>query len=317
MKLSFVIVTNNTSKFIERCLDSIKQTIENQTASQFEAEVIVVDNASSDGSGAMAKTAYPSLKLIQNSDNRGYAAAANQAIAQATGDLIVFVDPRVEVLAGSVRRLMDQFASNASCAIAGGKVVGADNLGLKTADKLPGVVANFARMVGCTCSKTRNASQPTAVNFVPFSFAAVRRDIITKIGQLDERFYANLADADFCRRVMKSLNPSYDIYFVPQATARVLDKFSMKCEISDYALNGAEVVKDRARSEQMYFWKHYCALTALFFGGMDMLAFTIRYAAYCIPGVGSKDKRGYACSVVCESAKAILSTQLGTQFPAE
>ncbi|OBQ57528.1 glycosyltransferase [Halodesulfovibrio spirochaetisodalis] len=317
MKLSFVIVTNNTSKFIGRCLDSIKQTIDNQTAGKFDAEVIVVDNASSDDSGSIAKTALPEIQLIQNSDNKGYAAAANQAVERATGDLIIFVDPRVEVLAGSIRRLMDQFATNAACAVAGGKVVGTDNLGLKTPDRLPGLVANFKRMFGCTCSKTRNADQPMKVSFVPFTFAAVRRDIIAKLGQLDERFYAGLADADFCRRVGKSLNPSYDIYFVPQATARVLDKFSMQCECSDYALNGSSVIKARTRSEQMYFWKHYCPLTALFFGGMDMLVFAIRYLAYLIPGIGSKDKRGYACSVFCESAKAMLATQLGTQFPAE
>ena len=317
MKLSFVIVTNNTSKFIGRCLDSIKQTIEDQTASKFDAEVIVVDNASSDDCGSAAKAAYPAITLIQNTDNKGYAAAANQAIEKSSGDLIVFVDPKVEVLSGSVRRLMDQFATNASCAVAGGKVVGADNLGLKTADRLPGLVANFKRMFGCTCSKTRNANQPVKADFVPFTFAAIRRDVIAKLGQLDERFYANLADADFCRRVMKAINPSFDIYFVPQATARVLDKFSMKCEASDFALNGKEVVKARTRSEQLYFWKHYCPLTALFFGGMEMLAFTIRFAAYLIPGVGNKDKRGYACSVVCESGKAMLATQLGSQFPAE
>ncbi|WP_430735111.1 glycosyltransferase family 2 protein [Halodesulfovibrio aestuarii] len=317
MKLSFVIVTNNTSKFIGRCLDSIKQTIENQTASKFDAEIIVVDNASTDDCGSVAKTALPEIELIQNSENKGYAAAANQAVERATGDLIVFVDPRIEVLAGSVRRLMDQFATNASCAIAGGKVVGTDNLGLKTVDRLPGLVANFKRMFGCTCSKTRNAEQPTKVKFVPFTFAAVRSDIINKLGQLDERFYAGLADADFCRRIVKSLNPSYAIYYVPQATARVLDKFSFQPECSDYALHGSALIKARTRSEQMYFWKHYCPFTALFFGGMDMIVFTIRYAAYLIPGVGSKDKRGYACSVVCESAKAILSTQLGSQFPAE
>ncbi|KAF1075206.1 glycosyltransferase [Halodesulfovibrio sp. MK-HDV] len=317
MKLSFVIVTNNTSKFIGRCLDSIKQTIENQTASKFEAEIIVVDNASADDCGTIAKTALPEIELIQNSDDKGYAAAANQAVARATGDLIVFIDPKVEVLAGSVRRLMDQFATNASCAIAGGKVVGADNLGLKTVDRLPGIVANFKRMFGCTCSKTRDADQPMTVNFVPFTFAAVRRDIITKLGQLDERFYAGLADADFCRRIVKSLNPSYAIYYVPQATARVLDKFSLQCECADYALNGSAAIKARTRSEQMYFWKHYCPFTALFFGGMDMLVFSVRYVAYLIPGVGTKDKRGYACTVVCESAKAILSTQLGSQFPTE
>lgn len=317
MKLSFVIVTNNTSKFIGRCLNSIKETIDNQTASKFDAEVIVVDNASSDDCGSIAKTALPEIELIQNSDNKGYAAAANQAIEHATGDLIVFVDPRVEVLAGSVRRLMDQFATNASCAVAGGKIVGADNLSLKTVDRLPGLVANFKRMFGCTCSKTRNAEQPMSVDFVPFTFAAVRRDIITKLGQLDERFYASLADADFCRRVVKAINPSYAIYYVPQATARVLDKFSLQCECSDYALHGADVVKARTRSEQMYFWKHYCSFTALFFGGMDMLVFAVRFAAYLIPGVGSKDKRGYACSVFSESAKAMLATQLGTQFPAE
>ncbi|MCG8530222.1 MAG: glycosyltransferase [Desulfovibrionales bacterium] len=317
MKLSFVIVTNNTSKFIGRCLDSIKQTIENQTASTFDAEVLVVDNASTDNSSSAAKAAFPAITHIQNTEDKGYATAANQAIEKSTGDLIIFVDPTVEVLAGSVRRLMDQFATNASCAIAGGKIIGTDNLGIKTADRLPGIVANAKRMFGCTCSKTRNAEQPVKVNFVPFTFAAVRRDVISKLGQLDERFYATLADADFCRRVMKAINPSYDVYYVPQASARVLDKFSQQPEYETFALTGSNVVKARTRSEQMYFWKHYCPFTALFFGGMDMLVFTIRYAAYLIPGVGSKAKRGYACSVVCESAKAMLATQLGTQFPTE
>ena len=81
MKLSVVIVNYNVRYFLEQCLLSVARAVENR-----EAEIFVVDNASSDGSVEMVRQKFPSVKLIANQNNLGFSKANNQAIEKATGE---------------------------------------------------------------------------------------------------------------------------------------------------------------------------------------------------------------------------------------
>lgn len=315
MKISFVIVTRNAKKFITSCLESVFDTTTELAPLGMESEVLVVDNASSDSTADVAKSAFSATRVIRNSGDKGYAAAANQGIAAATGDLIFFVDPQLALEPGSARRLIDYLETNTSCGIAGGRIVDQKGFTLKGARALPGCVSNLASALGISCCCRKTPSQPVEAKAVHFAFAAVRKALFCNIGRLDERFFGGYADLDLCRRSRKALNPSWQIAFVPQASAKVLDRFAMKKEPADFALYGTQVVRNRIRSEQLYFWKHFCPFTVLFFAGVDMLAHSVRYCINLLPSIGSADKRAYNCAVVSETAKAMLDTQLGSQFP--
>ena len=77
MKLSIVIVSYNVKYYLEQCLRSVMRA-----TTRLQAEVWVVDNASTDGSVEYLQTRFPSVHFVQNADNRGFSAANNQAIRQ-------------------------------------------------------------------------------------------------------------------------------------------------------------------------------------------------------------------------------------------
>ena len=316
MKLSFVIVSKNVKKYIGGCLESVFESAKELEALSIETDVIVVDNASSDETATTASAACSCVNVIRNEYDKGFAAAANQGIEKAEGDLVFFVDPTVEILPGSVRRILDYMETNASCGIAGGKVLDQKGFTLRSARKLPNCISKLADSFGicCTC-KDKSADQPMEAKWVPFTFAAIRKGMFQKLGLLDERFFANYADADLCRRAGRALNPAFKVAFIPQARVRILDKFAMRCEAEDFDLYGTDVVRARVRGEMMYFWKHYCIFTSSFFALMDIAGHSLRYTYNLLPHFGKEKKRCYHATVISETAKAMLDTQLGSQYP--
>ncbi|WP_345083246.1 glycosyltransferase family 2 protein [Nemorincola caseinilytica] len=88
MKLSVIVVNYNVKYFLEVCLHSVLRATRNKAA-----EVIVVDNNSTDDSCAMVRERFPTVKLIENKDNKGFSKANNQAVAMAQGQYILFLNP--------------------------------------------------------------------------------------------------------------------------------------------------------------------------------------------------------------------------------
>src|ERR1700754_2715621 len=88
MKLSVIIVNYNVKYFLEVCLHSVLRATDGLAA-----EIIVVDNNSSDDSCAMVRRQFPSVALIENRDNKGFSKANNQAVAIARGEYILFLNP--------------------------------------------------------------------------------------------------------------------------------------------------------------------------------------------------------------------------------
>src|SRR5688572_9943494 len=88
MKLSIIIVNYNVKYFLEQSLTSVRKA-----AKSISAEVIVVDNASADGSAALVKKKFPEVVLVENKVNTGFSKANNQAIQIAKGEYILLLNP--------------------------------------------------------------------------------------------------------------------------------------------------------------------------------------------------------------------------------
>lgn len=101
MKLSVIIVNYNVKYFIEVCLHSVFRA-----AVGMDAEVIVVDNNSKDGSCAMIRAKYPQVQLIENKENLGFSRANNQGVALAKGEYILFLNPDTVMPEDFLRRMI-------------------------------------------------------------------------------------------------------------------------------------------------------------------------------------------------------------------
>ena len=92
MRLSVIILNYNVRYFLQQCILSVQRAVEN-----LEAEIIVVDNDSHDGSCEMVKTHFPSVTLIENRVNLGFSKANNQAVEKATGEYVCILNPDTAV----------------------------------------------------------------------------------------------------------------------------------------------------------------------------------------------------------------------------
>ncbi len=102
MDLSIAIVSWNTRDVLDQCLKSIVEVTR-----VIDYEVIMVDNASSDGSAQMVREKYPQVKLIENAENHGFARASNQAYAVSTGRHFLLLNPDTVVLDNAPSKLVE------------------------------------------------------------------------------------------------------------------------------------------------------------------------------------------------------------------
>lgn len=226
MAVAAVIVTYNSADVINSCLQALSKMAPAITP-------IVVDNASSDNTVELVR-ACSGVRLIENPENRGFAAAANQGEREAgarkasESDFILLLNPDVELLTA-----VDQLTESAQRhGLAAGRLVdraGRTQAGF-TLRRFPTPAALICELFGINrlwpsnpinrryrCLD-RDYDQPAMVEQPAGAFLMVRRDVWKKLGGLDEQFYPVwFEDVDFCRR---AVDAGYQIAYVPSVTAR-------------------------------------------------------------------------------------------------
>jgi hypothetical protein len=162
-------------------------------------EVILVDNAASDGSTAAARTRFAAVRIVETGANLGFAAGANRGAAVARGDVLVFVNPDACLLPGALGLLVDALLRVPRAGIAGGGLVdergrwqpGAARFGPVRHLLLDTTPGRFA-------ARLRRAPHP--VDWVYGTFMAVRRDLFQQLGGFDPRYFVYGEDLDLCYR---------------------------------------------------------------------------------------------------------------------
>ena len=136
--LSIVIVSYNVRELLRACLESVYRQ---HLAHRF--DVWVVDNASRDGSVEMVRGRFPDTRLIANTDNRGFAAANNQAIRASHGRHVLILNPDTQILSGSLDRLVDYLDDHQDVGILGCRLVYADGSFQHSCFHFPGLAQAF------------------------------------------------------------------------------------------------------------------------------------------------------------------------------
>jgi N-acetylglucosaminyl-diphospho-decaprenol L-rhamnosyltransferase len=121
--LSIVIVTHNTQTLVEGLLTSIRNDVSLKPSLR---EIIVVDNASKDETDCMVSEHFPEVLYLENEVNRGFAAAANQGIARATGDFLLILNSDTLLIPGEAETLLSYMMGDVTAAIVGPQLVHQD-----------------------------------------------------------------------------------------------------------------------------------------------------------------------------------------------
>ena len=269
-KLSIIIVSWNTRDILRDCLSSIYDT-----ASDIPLEVIVIDNASSDGSTTMIKTLFPNVMLIENTANSGFAAANNQGIKIATGSFILLLNPDTMVLDDALKNSLSFAGQHPDAAVIGCKVLNPDRTLQPTCFMYPSLLNMAISAVFLNKLFPHNRffarermgwwqrNDVREVQVVTGCFMMVRKDAIDQVGMLDDNFFIYGEETDWCYRFRKA---GWKILFTPDAQIVHLGGQSTK------QVPAAMIVKLRMGILQ-YIRKHRgfiahkiaCLLTILFF----------------------------------------------------
>ena len=218
-ELTIVIVSYNVREELDACL----QTLVGHTA-PYPTEVVVVDNASTDGTAEMVRTNWPGVKLIETGANLGFARANNVGIRATSSEFVLLLNPDTVVPPGAVAALVRGLAVHPEAAAAGPRLV--DDAGFpelsfgwaigpwgELRQKVIGRlydrrVRRVVRMVD------RWSREPGPREWVSGACLLLRRADLEAVGLLDERYFLYTEDVDLCVSLRRR---GRSVYYVPQS----------------------------------------------------------------------------------------------------
>ena len=219
-EVSVCIVSWNVADDLRACLESLYAQEDDPTV-----EIIVVDNNSSDGTVAMLESEYPKVITIVNSENRGFAAATNQALARGGGHYLMMLNPDTVVPAGGLGALVRFAEAHPEAGIIAPKLLNPDGSLQYSCRRFPTLTAAIFRntMLGRLFPKARSAADyimsdwdHDSVREVDWASGAcmlIRRESYEEIGPLDEGFRWGSEDVDYC---LRARGAGWQVLYTPE-----------------------------------------------------------------------------------------------------
>jgi hypothetical protein len=268
------IVNWNTKDELRACLESVLA----QDSISF--EVIVVDNASSDGTADMVKSDFGGrVKLIENGANLGFGTAHNQSISESQGRFVLLLNPDSRLLERDVLAKMAKYMDeNSEVGMLGPKVLNPDGNLQFSARHFPTMFAAIFRhtIFGKLFPDNRFVRQylmtdwkhdeVTEVDWVSGSALMARRDTFQKIGLLDERFFMYLEDVDWCKRAKDA---GWKVVYFPMAS--VSHRIGAASD-----QNPIPMIKQHHKSMLRYFLKYNSRSPRVLLTPLAMMALWLR-----------------------------------------
>ena len=219
-QLSIVIVNYNVKNLLKKCLESI---FEYEKDTKF--EVIVVDNNSTDHSQEMLKRDFPQVKLIENKRNLGFSRGCNQGIKESQGRYILLLNPDTELTPGGFKEIIDFMDSDPKVGISGPKMMDQEGNLQFSCRSFPSYLTAISSSQSILnrifpdnllsqkyLLKNQDHSQIREVDWVSGSCLLAKREMLEKVGLLDERFYMYVEDVDLCYRAKMA---GFSVFYFP------------------------------------------------------------------------------------------------------
>jgi len=294
MDLSYCVVNTNGREYLRACLAAIDRV----HPAALEREVLVLDNASDDGSADMVRAYFPSARLITLDRRTGKAENDSTLLRQATGRYALLLNEDSELREGAVQALVGALEADPGAAAAGARLLTSEGRETACAWRLPGVAVSVAAAVFAhrlyTVQSTGSAVRP--VGWVQSSALLVRASAAKQVGYLDPAFFVYSDETDFCKRLHDA---GWSILFVPGARAVHHDQLS-----TDLAAARRRIVEFH-RNRDRYMAKHHgpaqrlavrllgawfylaCAIAAVAVGGHDPRRYLLHARQELLPGRGA------------------------------
>jgi GT2 family glycosyltransferase len=219
MQLSVIILNYKVRYFLELCVLSVQKALEGM-----DAEIIVVDNNSSDDSCAMMKSHFPNVKLIENKENVGFPKGNNIGVAHAKGEYICILNPDTVVAEDTFRKILDFAKAQIDLGIVGCKLIDGTGKFLPESKRgVPTPWVAFTKLFGLynlfpkTSAFNKYYAQHLSPNetgkvaILVGAFMVLKRELYIEIGGFDERYFMYGEDVDLS--YMALLKGKNNFYF--------------------------------------------------------------------------------------------------------
>ena len=251
-KLSITLVNTNNRDLLRACLASL---YEQEHGVAF--EVLLVDNASTDGSADMVRHGFPAVRLIENDRRRGFGANHNRGIRQSRGEHVLVLNEDTVVRPGALRAMCDVLDAEPGVGAVGCRLENPDGTLQRSCYRFPSpgrcalenllLVAALPDHPRIGDYRAWPHDERRDVEFVSGAAIAVRREVIETVGVFDERFFIYAEETDWCRRMRDA---GWKVAFVPDGT------------IVHHGGQSSAKIKDRQfcefnRSARRYIRKHH------------------------------------------------------------
>jgi len=257
MDISIIVVNYNTKDLLIDCVRSIYASLR---ANRLKAEIIVVDNASSDASVEVVKNEFSGVRVIENNENHGFARANNQGIMVAKGRYVLLLNSDTIVLNDCLSKVLEFADDTPSAGIVGCKVLNPDHSLQFSCFHQP----NFlTELVFFTKTIIKNFWDPITyfkymkywkhnsvkeVAWLSGCFLLIRRNVFDLVGLLEEAYFMYKEDVEFCYRIRKKTN--LKIFYYPYASI-----IHLKGASSDW--DNHSLIKNGYVNTLMFFQRYY------------------------------------------------------------
>jgi N-acetylglucosaminyl-diphospho-decaprenol L-rhamnosyltransferase len=219
--ISIIIVNYRTPDDLCRLLESLRRH-----APSDPHETIVVDNASGDDSLDRALSLFPEIRAIRNPENRGFAAGVNRGIAEARGEVILLLNPDIQVLPGSIDQLHRFLVDHPRAGLVASRLLNPDGSLQHTCRRFYTLRTILLRrsFLGRLFPESRalkdhlmldyDHREARVVDWVAGACMMVRREALDEVGPMDERYFMYFEDVDWCTRMHRR---GWDVWYVPES----------------------------------------------------------------------------------------------------
>ena len=222
MDLSIIIVNWNSKYYLRKCIDSILRNVKN-----FNFEIIVIDNASYDGSCEMLQRHCPQVRFIQSEVNLGFAKANNEAFKESIGRIILFLNPDTELKSGAIQKMAYNLESLPSAGSVGAKLINSNgSIQTSCIQAFPDIMNQVldtevlrkifpnSRLWGIKPLMSGDYKS-VEVDVITAACLMIKRTVFEDIGMFSNDYFMYSEDIDICYKIRKA---GWKNYFVPSAT---------------------------------------------------------------------------------------------------
>ena len=300
MKLSIIVVSWNTREILADCLNSVYQ---HPPKDSF--ELILVDNASTDGSAEMVAEQFPQARLIKSETNLGFAQGNNLAVPLCVGQYVLLLNPDTIVKQNGLQSLIDFLDANPAAGAAGSMLLNVDETLQPSCHPRPQLGRELWRLLHFDAIKPYgrynmhqwDLTQNREVDVLMGASLMVRKSILDEIGFLDGDYFMYSEEVDLCFRLQKA---GWKLFYVPASKVIHLGGQSSKQVAMDMFMQ-------LYLGKLKYFRKHYGAGAGFVYKLILLLASLMRLAAAPVAWLQKRSKRDENLQLARQYGRLILS----------